>query len=159
MARIPCIYLFAHNSVCLAQNLKFIIGNVADNTHRKTRTREWLTVHDVVRQPQLTANRAHFIFKQCFERLNQIEMNTFREWNQIMVALNLGRRLAARLNNIGIQRSLRKPFDAARTNRCTDFVSLLKKDLPKLFANNATLLLRLGNVILVHLKSFILRIF
>src|SRR5437899_441723 len=58
------------------------------NAHGETRPRERLPADDRLRQPQLAAERAHLVFEQLAQGLDQLHLHPLRQPADIVVALD-----------------------------------------------------------------------
>ena len=106
-------------------------------------------MHDVVGQPERCAQCAHFVFEEVVERLNQVEMHPVGEGDEVVVALD-GRGLAAglarsALDNVGIDGALRQIRH--RLPVAFELLGNGEEFLPKLRADDAALLFRLGHAV------------
>ena len=137
------VNLFSDNSVGVAENLQLFWGNVANDTNSKARTWERLSVDKVLWQAKRDAQRADLVLEEVIQRLNQVKVNAFWEWNQVVVAFD-GCRLAAGLTSAGLN-NVRVDGALCQELNAVQLLSLVKEDLPELGTNQATLHLWLGN--------------
>ena len=130
--------LVAEDEVSFAQNIQFFLGDVADNTDSKTRTREWLTVYQIIRQTELTAECANFVLEQQTQRLDDfLEVNIVRKAAHIVVRFDNGRVAGTGFNNISVDCTLCKEVNLA------DLFGFFLEYADKLFADDLAFLFRL----------------
>ena len=81
--------LITEDEISVTQNVQFFLGNFTDNTDCKTRTWEWLTVYQIVRQTELSAQCANFVFEQQAQRLDDLfEVNIVRQTAYVVVGFD-----------------------------------------------------------------------
>ena len=86
----------------------------ADDPDGKARTRERLTEHHVVGQPQRQPDVANLVLEQVAQRLDQLEAEVFGKSADVVVGLDLVGVVGVmrgQLDHIGIERSLREEID------------------------------------------------
>ena len=66
------VNLFADNSVCIAENLQFFWGNVANDADSKARTWERLSVDKVFWQTKRNAQRTDLILEEVIQSSPQL---------------------------------------------------------------------------------------
>ena len=67
------------------------------------------------RQPELLTDRAHLVLEQGPQRLDQLELQVVGQPADVVVALDVGRALAAAgLDHVGVEGALDEPLDLAR---------------------------------------------
>jgi len=79
-----------------------------------------MSVDHSFRQTKLSPYRAHFVFKQFTKWLDQAELHIGRQPTDIVMRLNHVRFTSStpcRFDDIGIDRSLRKPFNISKLAR------------------------------------------
>ena len=84
------------------------------NTHAQPGAREGMPMHHVPRQAQFHPQFAHFILEQFAQRLEEFELHVLGQTAHIVVRLDdvcFARLAAGRLDDVGIDRALRQPFD------------------------------------------------
>ena len=104
-------------------------------------------MHDVVGQPERRAQRAHLVFEEVVQRLNQVEMHALREGNQIVVRLD-GARLpaglaCAALDDVGVDGALGQVLHRAPV--LSQILRHREELLPELRTDDAALLFRIGH--------------
>ena len=67
---------------------------------------ERLAPHDLLGQAELLADRAHLVLEQVAQRLDELEVHVVGEAADVVVRLDGGVVVAARLDDVGIQRAL-----------------------------------------------------
>ena len=140
--------LLASNQVCGAQDIQALARHLADNTNAETGARERLTVHQVVGQTQLAADRAHLILEEGAQGLDQLEGHVLRQAAHVVVALNVGRALAAAgLDDVGVQGALDEELHlaAGSANLFDDLLLGGLEGADELAADDLTLRLGLGD--------------
>ena len=83
----------------------------------ESRPRERLAPHDLVGQAELGSDLAHLVLEQVAQRLDQLEGHVVGQAADVVVALDPGGILRARLDHVGVQRALHEKArvgDAAR---------------------------------------------
>ena len=91
--------------------------------------------HDLIGQAQFVAHGPHLVFEQVAQRLYQLEVHLFGDSAHVVVALDLGRRIGARLDDIGIQRALHQ------IGRSVHLIGGLLEDANEQLADDLALLL------------------
>src|SRR5437016_528435 len=119
--------------------------NLAQNAHRQARPREWLALENFFRHSGFAANFADLIFKEVFERLDQLELHLLRQAAYVVVSLDGLRRAThtARFDYIGIERSLHQPLDLA--DQPFNPVGFAIEDLDEFVANELAFLFRIDH--------------
>src|SRR5215469_9387486 len=99
------------NLVGLLQQRYSICGHLAKNPNRQSRPWKGLPLQNLIRHPQITANAPHLILEKIAQRLDQLQLHILGQAANIVVTLDSVRRTmnTARLDNIGIERSLHQP--------------------------------------------------
>ena len=120
---VPRTDLLAYDGIGGAKQLELLARDVADDAHGQTRAWERLPMHDLVGQAEFA----------------EVEVHTLGEWDEVVVALDLGRRLVARLDDVGVQRALREEANAVKRR------GLLEEDVPELLADDPALEFRVGH--------------
>ncbi|CAM2159526.1 Cytosine deaminase [Paraburkholderia tropica] len=103
-----------------AQQIREIALHFAENPHAQTRARERVAIHHVVRETELHAQFADFVLEQFAQRLEQFQVQRFRQAAHVVVALDRVRALLAlarRLDHIRIDRALREPLRVGQLAR------------------------------------------
>ena len=98
--------------------------------------------HELARQAERDAELAHFVLEELSQRLEQLEMQRFRQPAHVVVRLDRMRFLrlgSGRFDHVGIDRSLREPSGAG------DFLRLGLEDVHELAPDDLALLLRVGH--------------
>ena len=63
--------------------------DLTDNSYAKTRTREWLTEYEALRNAKLKTSLADFVLEKVTKRLNDfLEINKVRQTADIVVGLD-----------------------------------------------------------------------
>ena len=71
--------LLTCDGISFAQQVKTFLGDFADDADAETRTREWLTPDNLIRQTEFGANGAHLILEQGAQRLDELEFDVLRQ--------------------------------------------------------------------------------
>ena len=87
-ALVVCIKLLAHHQIGSLEHGKAFLSNLTNNTNRKTRAGERLTVHHLIRQAKCRAQCTNLILEEVIQRLDQIKMHTLGERNEVVMALD-----------------------------------------------------------------------
>ena len=82
------------NRIGFAQNIAALFGNLARNADCKTRPWEGMAAHKLLVQTQFAAQRAHFIFEEFAQRLDQFHIHAFWKPTNIVVRFDRHRRPA-----------------------------------------------------------------
>ena len=106
-------HFVAQNCICVLHDADFLRGDFAEDANAQSRTGERLTPNELARNAELFADRAHFVFKQIFQRFNDAqEIDVVRERSLVVVRFNhrtaralAGSALAA-FDAVGINRAL-----------------------------------------------------
>ncbi len=91
-----------------------LAGDFAEDSNRKTRAREGLAVHHLVRKTKLAPNLSHFVLEQPTQRLDDLELHPIRKSANVVVGFDLGCCRRAALNHVRIQSSLGKEVAALK---------------------------------------------
>lgn len=87
---IVCVQFFANNGISILKNLKLFGAYCANDANSQTWAREGLAVNDVRGQAKGSAQCANLVLEEVVKRLNKVEVNTFREGDQVVVAFDGG---------------------------------------------------------------------
>ncbi len=79
--------------------------------------RERLAPDDLVGQAELLADPPHLVLEQPAQRLAQLEVHVLGQAADVVVRLDLGRRLRARLDHVGVERALDEEAGVRRSLR------------------------------------------
>ena len=109
--------LLDHDGIGVAQDLRPLGRDLADDAHAEAGTGKRLAPHDVVRQAELLADGPHLVLEQQAERLDQIERQVVGQSADVVVRLDVGRRVAARLDDVGVEGALDEVLRALVTLR------------------------------------------
>ena len=73
----------------------------------RPRAREGLTVHQVVGQAQLAADRTHLVLEEGAQRFDELELDVLGEPADVVVGLDVGRAVAAAgFDDVGVEGAL-----------------------------------------------------
>ena len=103
------------DGVGTAQQLSTLARHLAQNAHAQPRAGERMAEHELARQAERDAELAHFVLEELSQRLEQLEMQRFRQPAHVVVRLDRMRFLrlgSGRFDHVGIDRSLREPSGA-----------------------------------------------
>ena len=131
-----------HDFIRIAQHAQSLRCDIADDSHGKAGSGERMPPYDVFRQAEHFSGTADFILEQFPQRFDQFKPEFFRQTTDVVMELDIRRRAriaVARLDHIGIERSLRqelRPIDRRR---------LALEHLDKLTADDLPFLLRISN--------------
>ena len=103
---------------------------------------ERMAIDHRVRQAERDAELAHLVLEQLAQRLEQLQAERLRQAADVVVALDRDRLLglgAARLDHVGVDRSLRQPL------RLLELARLAREDVDELAADDLALGLRVGD--------------
>src|SRR3984957_10071458 len=112
----PGFFDFGYDDiVALARQGKAVGRDFSEDAHGEARAGKRLALQDFVRHAEVAADFANFVFKQIFQRLDELEFHFIGQAADIVVRLDDLRRPAhrARLDHIGIKRTLHQPLDLA----------------------------------------------
>ena len=104
--------LLARDRVGGLQDLDALLGDRADDPDAEAWAGERLAPHDLLGQPELEPHGAHLVLEQGAQRLDQVELEVVGKPADVVVALDVGRTLAAAgLDDVGVQRALDEELD------------------------------------------------
>ena len=87
---VVCVQFFANNGIGILENLKLFGAYCANDANSQTGAREGLAVNDVCGQAKGSAQCANLVLEEVVKRLNKVEVNTFREGDEVVVAFDGG---------------------------------------------------------------------
>ena len=95
------------------------LGDLAEDPHGQAGTGERLPPDELVVEPELLADGAHFVLEQLPQRLDQLEPHALGQPADVVVALDHVRRPDDRhaLDHVRIERALREEVERARASR------------------------------------------
>ena len=127
--------LFAQDRVGFTHGFQAVAGDRARTAHTESRSREWLAVDHIFRQPELSADNTNLVLKQELDRLDQLKIHLLRKPADVVMRFD-----RSAFQNIRIDRSLREKLDAVQLSR------FLGKNIYKLGADDLPLDFRIGDV-------------
>ena len=135
------VYLFTINEICILYDTYFLCGNFTDNTDSKSRSREWLTEYQSLRNSKLQTCFTNLILEKVAERFDDFfEINEIRKSAYIVVRFDhCGLSAQTTLYNVRINSSLCQ--EIYRTN----LLGLFFKNTDKFFTDDLTFCFRLCN--------------
>ncbi|CKR61648.1 Uncharacterised protein [Mycobacterium tuberculosis] len=105
--------LLTHDRIGVPQRIHPLGGDLPDDPNTQPRSRKRLARHDLLRQTQLPPDRAHLVFEQQPQRLNEGELQVVGQAADIVVALDVrGAAAPAGLHHIRIQRALHQELSS-----------------------------------------------
>src|SRR6185503_6060284 len=125
--------------VRLAKRVQSLRGDLADDADREAGPRERLAEHHRLRQSELQANLTNLVLEQVAQRLDQLEAQVGWQPADVVMRLDLLRRLGlggGAFDDVRIERALGQEIDPSE-RRC-----LLLEDPDELVADDLALLLR-----------------
>lgn len=132
-------YFFTEDSICFTNNSEFIFSYFAKNADSKTRTWEWLTPYEVMRNAEFFTYCTNFIFEEFAKWFDKVELNIFRKTANVVMALNCCRSFCTTFNNIWIDCTLNKEINFAK------FISFSFKYTNEFFTNDFAFSFRIRN--------------
>src|SRR5208283_126131 len=136
----PSLLDLAHDDVItLAQQVGAFFSYFAQNANRQSRSRERLTLQNLLRHAKIAPNPPHLVLKQIFQWLNQLELHLLWQSTDVVMRLDHLRWPAhrARFDHVGIERPLHQPLNFivafglnAMCFVIEDFDELVADDLP-----------------------------
>ncbi len=99
--------LLAKDGVRFAHDLQPLAGDGADASHAEAGTGEGLTIDHIVGEAERLAHDAHFVLKEQFDRLDEVELQILGETAHVVVRLDA----VLALQNVGIDGALREESD------------------------------------------------
>ena len=146
---VVCVQFFANNGICILQNLKLFRAYCANDADSQTRAGEGLTVNNMGRQAKGGAQRANLVLEEVVKRLNKVEVNTFREGDQVVVAFDSGSLSAGfastRFNDVRIDGALSHKLHGLAV--FCDILCNGEELFPELGTDNLALCFRVGNAV------------
>ena len=144
------VYLFTINEICILYNTNLLCSNFTDNTDSKSRSREWLTEYQSLRNSKLQSGFADFIFEEVTQRLDDFfEIYEIRKAAYIVMGFDhCGFSAETALYNVWINGSLCQEIYGS------DFLCFFFKNADKFFTDDLTFCFRLcytGKFIIVSL--------
>ena len=135
------VYLFTINEICILYNTNLLCSNFTDNTDSKSRSREWLTEYQSLRNSKLQTCFTNLILEKVAERFDDfLEINEIRKSAYIVVRFDhCGLSAQTTLYNVRINSSLCQ--EIYRTN----LLGLFFKNTDKFFTDDLTFCFRLCN--------------
>ena len=140
--------LLAGDQVGGAQDVQALARDLANDADAQAGAREGLAIHQVVGQAQLAADRAHLVLEQGAQGLDQLEGHVLGQATHVVVALDVGRALAAAgLDDVGVQGALDEELHlaAGSANLFDDLLLGGLEGADELAADDLTLRLGLGD--------------
>ena len=134
--------LLDEDRVGAAQQVGELALDLAEDANAEARARERMAIDHRVRQAECDAELAHLVLEQLAQRLEQLQAERRRQAADVVVALDRDRLLglgAARLDHVGIDRSLRQPLGLLQLRR------LAREDVDELAADDLALGLRIAD--------------
>ena len=104
------------DGVGLAQDRQLLLGDLAGDADGEAGTGERMAADEMLRQPELAAERPHLVLEQFAQRLDQLQVHALRQAADVVVRLDRHRRAAGErhaLDHVGIERALREEIRAA----------------------------------------------
>ncbi len=131
----------AGDGVGLAQQVEPLLRHLADDADAQAGTREGLTLDDLVRQAELLSDHPDLVLEQLAQRLDQLELEVFRQAADVVVGLDVRRAgPATGLDHVRVQRALHQELHR-RTLVRDDLGLRLLEDPDELTADDLPLLL------------------
>ena len=131
------------------EDTHFFFGDIAEDTYCQTRTREWVTADERLRDAEFTTYATHFIFEEEAEWFDKFEVHLFRETAYVVVALDDHTGDGERLDHVRIDCALSKPL------HIFEFLSFLVEDVDEALADDFTFLFRIGNACEFAIEVFL----
>ena len=111
---ISAFNFFTRDCVRFPQYGEVVGSDLANNANREPGPGERMARDDCIWQSELAANRTNLVLKERTQRFDELELEVIRKTADIVMTLDIGGAgPPARLNNVGIERSLDEELDFA----------------------------------------------
>ena len=129
------------DGVGFLQQRQAFARDLAEDADRQARSRERLADQELLVDPEVAANGAHFILEQLAQRLDELELHALRQAADVVVTLDRRRGPAHRhrFDHVRIQRALREKVEF------TQLLRLVVEDVDEGLADDLALLLGVGD--------------
>ena len=127
--------LFTQDRVTFPHDFQLFRRDLAQDPNPQTRTWEWLTPNQIMRNTKLFAQFTSLILKQAAQWLDQLKAELLWQAADIMMRLDGLRRVGPGFDNVGVERTLGQVFGILHLLGffVKDFHEFLANDLPLLF--------------------------
>ena len=140
--------LISEHGIGILQDLNFLRGDLADDAHAESRTRERLPPDQCVRNPKQLADLSDLIFEQLCKRFDRAgKMDILRHFHHVVMCFDDRCRAltcliaSAAFNAVGIDRALREEAVSA------ELAQLAPEYIIELCADDFALLFRIGHAL------------
>ena len=127
--------LFTQDRVTFPHDFQLFRRDLTQDPNPQTRTWEWLTPNQIMRNTKLFAQFTSLILKQAAQWLDQLKAKLLWQATDIMMRLDGLRRVGPGFDNVGVERTLCQVFGILHLLGffVKDFHEFLANDLPLLF--------------------------